>query len=83
MIRTARELGVALPAELALVAIGESPLVELVSPRITHVTQPHVDYVHAIARILRDVLKVPGGWNGRSIVTEPQLIVRESSLSYS
>ena len=83
VIRTARELSIALPAELAVVAIGESPLVELVSPRITHVVQPHAEYIRAIARILRDVLQAPGAWDGRSIVTEPQLLERESSRSRS
>ena len=81
VIRTAREQGVALPSNLAVVAIGESPLVELVSPRLSQVVQPHADYVRAISRILRDVLQDSHGWDGRSIVTEPRLIVRESSLN--
>ena len=83
VIRTAREQGVALPADLAVVAIGESPLVELVSPRITQVVQPHAAYVRAITRILRDVLQDPSAWDGHSIVTKPRLIVRESSLNGS
>ena len=83
VIRTAREQGVTLPADLAVVAIGESPLVELVSPRITQVVQPHAAYVRAIARILRDVLQDPRAWDGRSIVTNPRLIVRESSSNAS
>ena len=83
VIRTAREQGVALPDDLAVVAIGESPLVELVSPRISQVVQPHAEYVRAIARILRDVLQDPTAWDGRCIVTKPRLIVRESSLNGS
>lgn len=79
VIRTAREQGVELPADLAVVAIGESPLVELVSPRVSQVVQPHAAYVRGIARILRDVLRDPKAWNGRSIVTRPRLIARESS----
>ena len=73
----------ALPSNLAVVAIGESPLVELVSPRLSQVVQPHADYVRAISQILRDVLQDSHAWDGRSIVTEPRLIVRESSLNGS
>ena len=81
VIRTARELGVALPDELAVVAIGESPLVELVSPTVTNVVQPHAEYVKAISRILKDLLQDPSVWDGRSIVTQPELVVRESSIA--
>jgi DNA-binding LacI/PurR family transcriptional regulator len=81
VIRTARELEVTLPDELAVVAIGESPLVELVSPRVTNVVQPHAEYVRAISRILQDILQDPSAWDGRSIVTQPELVVRESSVT--
>lgn len=79
-IRVARELGYAVPADFAVVAIGESSLVDLAWPRLTNVIQPYSEYLKAFGQILPDLLHDPTAWDGRGIVTDPQLVVRESSL---
>ena len=63
-----------------MAAIGESSLVDLVSPRLTNVIQPFTAYVEALGRILRDTLRDPTAWDGRGIITTPELAVRESSV---
>lgn len=79
-LRIANEMGIAVPGDLAVVAIGAGPICDLVFPRMTSVGQPHEGYAEALSQILADVLVSPSGWDGRGKYTEPEIVVRDSSL---
>jgi DNA-binding LacI/PurR family transcriptional regulator len=76
---TALSDGRRVPDDLAVVGVGNSPLCELVFPRLTSIAQPHEDYASHLSAVLRAILDGRDDWRGRAIVTTPRLVVREST----
>jgi DNA-binding LacI/PurR family transcriptional regulator len=77
--RVALEQGRRVPDELAFVGVGNSPLCELVHPTLTSIAQPHEDYARHLIALLKEMLAGGTGWRGRTILTTPYLVVRNSS----
>jgi DNA-binding LacI/PurR family transcriptional regulator len=73
----ARDMGLAVPADISMVAWDDSPLCELVQPGLTALSRDIVDYGAQAARQLRDLVA------GRTIdhlqVTAPKLVERGST----
>ena len=76
-LRAIRELGLAIPKDVALVAFDDSPWTTLTSPQLSVVAQP----AYEIGRVAAELLVTAGLERApRTIVLSPRLIVRESSL---
>jgi LacI family transcriptional regulator len=76
-LRAIRELGLAIPKDVALVAFDDSPWTTLTSPQLSVVAQP----AYEIGRVAAELLATAGtGRSARTIVLSPRLVVRESSL---
>jgi LacI family transcriptional regulator len=75
-LRAIRELGLAVPKDVALVAFDDSPWTTLTSPQLSVVAQP----AYEIGRVAAELLSTAGDRSARTIVLSPQLIVRESSM---
>lgn len=78
-LRAIRELGLAVPRDVAIVAFDDSPWCALTSPQLTVVAQP----AYEIGRVAAELLVTAGDKRtSRTIVLTPQLIVRESSIRH-
>jgi DNA-binding LacI/PurR family transcriptional regulator len=77
--KTAQEQGRRVPDDLAFVGVGNSPLCELIYPSLTSVAQPHEEYARHLLALLRDMLAGRDDWRGRTILTTPYLVARDSS----
>jgi len=76
-LRAIRELGLAIPKDVALVAFDDSPWTTLTSPQLSVVSQP----AYEIGRVAAELLGSAGTErSARTIVLSPRLIVRESSM---
>ncbi|HET7031972.1 MAG TPA: LacI family DNA-binding transcriptional regulator [Casimicrobiaceae bacterium] len=76
-LRATRELGLAIPADIALVAFDDSPWTTLTSPQLSVVAQP----AYEIGRVAAELLGTAGtDRSPRTIVLSPRLIIRESSM---
>jgi LacI family transcriptional regulator len=78
-LRAIRELGLAVPRDVAIVAFDDSPWCALISPQLTVIAQP----AYEIGRVAAELLVTAGDKRtSRTIVLTPQLIVRESSIRH-
>jgi LacI family transcriptional regulator, galactose operon repressor len=76
-LRAIRELGLAIPKDVTLVAFDDSPWTTLTSPQLSVVAQP----AYEIGRVAAELLATAGLERApRTIVLSPRLIVRESSM---
>ena len=76
-LRAIRELGLAIPSDIAIVAFDDSPWTTLTSPQLSVVAQP----AYEIGRVAAELLGSAGtDRSARTIVLSPRLIVRESSV---
>ena len=80
VLQIAHEMGLHVPNDLAVVAIGAGPICDFVYPAMTSVGRPPAAYAEALGQILADVLGSPSAWDGRGITVEPELIIRDSSI---
>jgi LacI family transcriptional regulator len=76
-LRAIKELGLAIPKDVALVAFDDSPWTTLTSPQLSVVAQP----AYEIGRVAAELLATARERRSpRTIVLSPRLIVRESSM---
>ncbi|MET0237419.1 MAG: LacI family DNA-binding transcriptional regulator [Kibdelosporangium sp.] len=73
----AAALGLRVPADLAIVALGDAPVCRLVHPNITAVRHDETAQGATAARLLLDQLKT--GQPGQAVIHTHELIVREST----
>ena len=76
-LRAIRELGLAFPKDVALVAFDDSPWTTLTSPQLSVVAQPAYEIGRVTAELLASARERR---SPRTIVLSPRLIVRESSM---
>jgi LacI family transcriptional regulator len=72
------DLGIACPADIAVVGFNDMPFSERFSPPLTTIRIPQYEIGAAAAELLLEQLQ-QGGGEVRHIVLEPQLIVRAST----
>ena len=78
-LRTIRELGLAVPKDVAIVAFDDSPWCALTSPQLSVVAQP----AYEIGRVAAELLTTAGDKRtARTIILTPSLIARESSIRH-
>lgn len=84
-LRAARELGIHVPAQLAIVGFTDSPIAMLSEPKLTTLKQPIQQLGAMAARMLIDRIQCPqeDGFQQQEIVLQPQLCIRESCGSES
>lgn len=71
-----RDLGLEVPDDVAVVGFDDSPVADLVSPRLTVVSQPTYEIGRAAGELL---LEAASGGPPRHVVLSPAVVVRESS----
>jgi DNA-binding LacI/PurR family transcriptional regulator len=79
-IRAIREVGIAVPGEMAIVGFDDIPMAAYSQPALTTVRQPRVRLCHIGVKMLLDILE--GKYPERAyakIVLQPELVVRDSS----
>ena len=79
VLRAARNAGLSVPGDLAVVGFDDIPLASVVSPALTTVAQPITEMARRSVRSL--LARMQGSQEGRStqrVVLEPQLVVRDS-----
>ncbi|MBM6404528.1 LacI family DNA-binding transcriptional regulator [Phycicoccus sp. CSK15P-2] len=77
-VRAARERGLGVPEDLAVVGFDDSPAAALAHPALTTVRQPVEDMASEMARLLLDQIADRSPVQ-RTSVLEPTLVVREST----
>jgi DNA-binding LacI/PurR family transcriptional regulator len=78
VLRAARDAGVRVPDDLAVVTTEDSPWVEYVHPQLTAVHVPMYEVGRRATEALLSLLADPGG-RPRQVVLPTALVVRESS----
>lgn len=75
-----RERGVVVPHEVALVGFNDEPVVSLLSPALSSVSQPAFEMGKMAAQLFVEQLNSDQEYVPRTVVMKPTLVVRESSL---
>lgn len=78
LIRKARQLGVKIPADVAIVGYDDLPMAQIVSPNLTTIRQPLAELANAAYRMAVTEREVTLR-EARTIICEPTLIIRESA----
>ena len=80
VLRAARELGIAVPGQLAIVGFTDSPVATLSEPPLTTIRQPIQQLGAVAARMLIDLIESPpdAACQPQEIVLQPQLCIRGS-----
>lgn len=80
VLRAARELGLAIPGQLAIVGFTDSPVATLSEPPLTTIRQPIQQLGAVAARMLLDLIESPpdAACQPQEIVLQPQLCIRGS-----
>jgi LacI family transcriptional regulator len=76
----AKELGIAIPQQLALVGFANEPFTSLISPSISSIDQKAVEMGENAALLLIEAIEHTNPPRQKQVVLMPNLIVRESSL---
>jgi DNA-binding LacI/PurR family transcriptional regulator len=79
VLAAARELGVEVPGECAVIGYGDSPLAQAVAPKLTTFRHPDHEMAAEAARLLiEDIIPAPPDAAPLHALFKPSLIVRES-----
>ena len=81
LLRAARQAGVSIPEELAVVGFDDIPLASYVYPRLSTVAQPKPEMGEQAVEMVLSLMAQgdSGGVEVSNIVVQGQLVVRESS----
>lgn len=75
-----KERGIQVPNEVALVGFNDEPLVSLLTPAISSISQPAFEMGRTAAQLLIEQMNSEGTLPYRTVTLKPTLIKRESSL---
>jgi LacI family transcriptional regulator len=75
-----KQVGIAVPGEIAVVGFNNVPVSRFVEPSLTTIDYPGVEIGEVAASTLIEILKSPGSVTPKTIVLDHRLIVRNSSL---
>jgi LacI family transcriptional regulator len=78
-LKAMKEHGLAVPAEMSLVAQNDMLGLDQIAPPLTTVRMQHYEMGHRAARLLLDALRATPGSQSTTIVLRPELVVRGST----
>jgi len=78
VVRSARELGKAVPDDVSVIGFDDTPLIACTDPPLTTVRQPVLQMSNAVVRALLEQVEHPGGL-AHEYVFRPDLVVRSST----
>jgi len=80
-VQTCKEMGKAVPQDVAIVGFNNEPMVSLIDPPISSVTLPEYEMGHVAAKLLlKEINDEEGKLEPETVVLRTELIVRASSL---
>jgi len=74
-----QDRNIRIPEQIGLVGFSDNPNATLVRPALTTINQPAYDIGKTAASILLDILNGKTGKNGKTIMLETKLVVRDST----
>ncbi len=74
-----QDRNICIPEQIGLVGFSDNPNATLVRPALTTISQPAYDIGKTAASILLDILNGKTGKNGKTIMLETKLVVRDST----
>ena len=76
---TISEMGLSVPGDVSMVGFDDPEWAPLTGPPLTTVAQPTYEMGVRAARMLFDRIETEPGGEGRKVLLEPWLVVREST----
>jgi DNA-binding LacI/PurR family transcriptional regulator len=75
-----KERGLRIPEDVAIVGFNDEPIMSLMTPKLSSVTQPAFEMGRRVTRLFIEQIHAEGKPDVETIVLKPQLMIRESSL---
>jgi DNA-binding LacI/PurR family transcriptional regulator len=75
-----KERGLRIPEDVAIVGFNDEPIMSLMTPKLSSVTQPAFEMGRRATRLFIEQIHAEGKPDVETIVLKPQLMIRESSL---
>ena len=75
-----KEKGLRIPEDIALVGFNDEPIMRMMTPKLSSVSQPAFEMGRRAARLFIEQIHAEETPKIETIVLKPELIVRESSL---
>jgi DNA-binding LacI/PurR family transcriptional regulator len=71
-----------IPEDVAIVGFNDEPIMSIMTPKLSSVTQPAFEMGRRAARMFIEQIHAEGKPEVETIVMKPQLMIRESSMKY-
>jgi DNA-binding LacI/PurR family transcriptional regulator len=75
-----KERGLRIPEDVAIVGFNDEPIMSLMTPKLSSVTQPAFEMGRRATRLFIEQIHAEGKPDAETIVLKPQLMIRKSSL---